>query len=152
MQKPLSAPDKSSPASGIAGLAYHPYARVAAPAVILVVEDSEDLRWCVAEYLRIAGYEVVETENAAEALAAIEAGIHIDLVFSDINMPGALDGAALARWLWINRPLLPIILTSGDARPDLERATPHHRFVRKPYSLDALEHDVRELVGTSVVQ
>ena len=158
---PLSAPDKSSHASGTAGHAYRTYgtvksgsfgATVAAPAVILIVEDSGDLRWCAAEYLRICGFEVVETQNAGDALAAIEGGLHVDLVFTDINMPGAMDGAALARWLAVNRPLLPIILTSGDSRPDLERATPRRRFVRKPYSLDALEHDVRELVGTSVMQ
>jgi CheY-like chemotaxis protein len=94
----------------------------------------------------------VESANAGEALAAIDAGIHIDLVFTDINMPGAMDGVALAQWLAVHRPLLPVILTSGEARPGLQRAVPHCRFVRKPYSLDALEHDVRALVGTSVIQ
>ena len=112
--------------------------------MILVVEDTEELRSCVAEYFRIVGFEVVATENAGEALAALASGIHVDLVFSDINMPGAMDGVGLAQWLAVNRPRLPVILTSGDSRPDLERATPHHRFVRKPYSLDALEHDIRQ--------
>ncbi|HEX3838894.1 MAG TPA: response regulator [Steroidobacteraceae bacterium] len=161
MSKLSPAADRLPRSSGAAGHAYHAYGSrkngsfgvgVATPAVILVVEDSEDLRCCVAEYLRIAGFEVVATENARQALAAIDAGIHIDLVFTDINMPGAMDGAALARWIAVNRPLLPIILTSGQSCPDLERAGPHRRFVRKPYSLDALEHDVREMIGTVVVQ
>jgi CheY-like chemotaxis protein len=115
--------------------------------VILVVEDTEELRTSVAEYFRIAGFDVVATENAGDALAAIDSGIHVDLVFTDINMPGAMDGVGLARWLSVNRPFLPIILTSGEARPELARAAPHYRFLRKPYSLDALEHDIRQLVS-----
>jgi CheY-like chemotaxis protein len=161
MDKPMPAPHKRLSVSGIAGHPRAPYGNlkagsygesVASPAVILVVEDTEDLRWCVAQYLRVAGFEVVESANAKEALAAIDTGTHIDLVFTDIHMPGAMDGVALARWLAVNRPLLPVILTSGEARPELQRTVPHCRFVRKPYSLDALEHDVRALVGTSVVQ
>jgi DNA-binding NtrC family response regulator len=129
-------------ASGSAG---HP--RQAAPAVILLVEDTEDLRSSVAEYFRIVGFDVIATENAGAALAALDSGMHVDLVFSDINMPGAMDGMGLARWLSVNRPLLPIILTSGEPAPELERSAPQYRFVRKPYSLDALEHDIRELVA-----
>jgi DNA-binding NtrC family response regulator len=142
VNKPLSNPAQSPKASGIAG---HPC--LAVPAVILVVEDTEELRSSVAEYFRIVGFEVVTTENARDALAAIDSGIHVDLVFSDINMPGAMDGLGLAHWLSVNRPLLPIILTSGEPRPELARSAPHYRFVRKPYSLDALEHDIRQLVS-----
>src|SRR5665213_3109875 len=145
MTKPVSAIDQSPHASGIAGYGYPVYAKlkdssfgpkVASPAVILIVEDTEDLRCSVAEYLRIAGFDVIEAENAPDAIATIDAGIHIDLVFTDINMPGAIDGAGLAHWLSDNRPLLPIILTSGESCPELERSTPHRRFMRKPYSLD----------------
>jgi CheY-like chemotaxis protein len=142
MNKQLSNPAHSSKAASLAGHSYH-----AAPAVIMVVEDTEDLRSSVAEYFRIVGFEVVATESASDALAAIDSGIRVDLVFTDINMPGAMDGVGLARWLSVNRPLVPIILTSGEARPELERAAPHYRFVRKPYSLDALEHDIRQLVS-----
>lgn len=142
MTKQFSNPAQSPKASAIAGHSYH-----AAPAVILVVEDTEDLRSSVAEYFRIVGFDVVATENAGDALAAIDSGIHVNLVFTDINMPGAMDGVGLARWLSVNRPLLPIILTSGEARPELARSAPHCRFVRKPYSLDALERDIRQLVS-----
>jgi DNA-binding NtrC family response regulator len=140
MSKQLSNPAQSPQASGSAGHAYG-----AAPAVILVVEDTEELRSSVAEYFRIVGFDVVATENAGDALAAIDSGIRVDLVFTDINMPGAMDGVGLAHWLSVNRPLVPIILTSGEPPP--ERSAPQYRFVRKPYSLDALEHDVRQLVS-----
>jgi CheY-like chemotaxis protein len=125
----------------------NPAQSLASPAVILVVEDTEDLRSSVAEYFRVVGFDVVATGNAGDALAAIDSGIHVDLVFTDINMPGTMDGVGLARWLSMNRPLLPIILTSGEPRPELERSGPHSRFVRKPYSLDALERDIRQLVA-----
>ncbi len=140
--KPRSKPAQSPNVSGTAGYPCH-----ASPAVILVVEDTEELRSSVVEYFRIVGFDVIATENAGAALAAIDSGIHVDLVFTDINMPGAMDGVGLARWLSVNRPLLPIILTSGEPRPELGRAAPHYRFVRKPYSLDALEHDIRQLVS-----
>jgi CheY-like chemotaxis protein len=115
--------------------------------VILVVEDTEELRSNVADYFRIVGFDVVATENAGAAVAAIDSGIHVDLVFTDINMPGAMDGAGLARWLSVNRPHMPIILTSGEPRPELKPPGPQYRFVRKPYSLDALEQDIRQLVS-----
>ncbi len=142
MTKQLSKPAQSPKLSGIAGRPCH-----AAPAVILVVEDTEELRSCVAEYFRIVGFDVVATENAGDALAAIDSGIHVDLVFTDINMPGAMDGVGLAHWLSVNRPSLPIILTSGEPRPKFEPSAPHYRFLRKPYSLDVLEHDIRQLVS-----
>jgi DNA-binding NtrC family response regulator len=119
---------------------------IAATPVILVVEDTADLCSCVSEYFRLAGFDVVATSNAQDALVAIDSGIHIDLVFTDVNMPGAMDGVGLAHWLSVNRPGLPIILTSGESRPELNRRTPGRRFVRKPYMLDVLEQDIRELI------
>ncbi|HEY6457736.1 MAG TPA: response regulator [Steroidobacteraceae bacterium] len=142
MAKQLANSARSPKVSGIAGHAIH-----GSPAVILVVEDTEELRSCVAEYFRVVGFDVVAAENAGDALAAIDSGIHVDLVFTDINMPGAIDGMGLARWLSAHRPLLPIILTSGDPRPELEGSAPHYHFVRKPYSLDELEHDIRQMVS-----
>jgi DNA-binding NtrC family response regulator len=142
VNKHQSTPAQLPKLSGIAGHRYQ-----AAAAVILLVEDTEELRSNVADYFRIVGFEVVATENAANALAAIDSGIHLDLVFSDINMPGAMDGVGLAHWLSVHRPLLPVILTSGEAHPELARSVPQYRFLRKPYSLDALEHDIRQLVA-----
>jgi CheY-like chemotaxis protein len=140
--KPQSHRAQPAAVSGIAGPPYH-----ASPAVIMVVEDTEELRSSVADYFRIVGFEVVATENAGDAVAAMDSGVHVDLVFTDINMPGAMDGVGLARWLSVHRPFTPIILTSGEPRPELGRSVPHYRFVRKPYSLDALEHDIRQLVS-----
>ena len=121
---------------------------VSSPAVILVVEDTEELLDCVAEYFRLAGFEVVAATNASEALDVIDSGRNVDLVFTDINLPGAVDGLGLAHWLSIHRPLLPVVITSGQSRPELPGTGPQRRFVPKPYVLDALEGDIRELLKT----
>jgi two-component system, response regulator PdtaR len=117
--------------------------------VILIVEDVADLRSSVSEYFRTVGFDVVAAENAQEALNIIRSGIHIDLVFTDVNMPGAMDGVALAQWLSVDRPGVPTILTSGELCPEIPRSAPHRRFVRKPYMLDELEHEIRKLIATS---
>jgi CheY-like chemotaxis protein len=66
---------------------------------VLLVEDEVLIRLGVAEHLREAGFNVVEAATATEAREIMLAGVAIDLVFSDINMPGELDGVGLAKWL-----------------------------------------------------
>src|SRR5271156_2242035 len=81
--------------------------------VILVVEDELLVRSPVAEFLRTAGYKVVEVANAAEAVAVFVTGTVIDLVFSDVDMPGPMDGVGLACWISRHHPGIHVILTSG---------------------------------------
>src|SRR3546814_6125781 len=86
---------------------------------VLGAEDDTLVRSAIAEALRDAGFRVMEAASADEALAYLEAAERVDLVFSDIQMPGSLDGFGLARRLRGRHPELPIILTSGNAaRPD----------------------------------
>jgi two-component system, response regulator PdtaR len=120
----------------------------AVPIIILVVEDWVGLRMPVAHYLRGSGYTVIESSNAQDALEVIASGIRIHLVFSDIQMPGDLNGIALAKHLEIQHPDLPVILTSGDAtvKPAVPSG-PLRQFLRKPYELDALERRIAALVG-----
>jgi DNA-binding NtrC family response regulator len=81
--------------------------------VVLVVEDEVFIRFDVADMLREDGFEVIEASNAQEALEALQSGCRIDLVFSDIQMPGAMNGMGLAGHVLENYPGLPVILTSG---------------------------------------
>jgi len=83
----------------------------------------------LAEDLRDAGYSVVEASNADEAMDYLNTGSQIDLVFSDIRMPGSMDGLELARRLRVERPALPVILASGGT----ERIA---TFVAKPYRME----------------
>jgi CheY-like chemotaxis protein len=99
---------------------------------VLVVEDEILIRSAVAEYLRGAAYRVIEAANAAEAITVFTAGLPIDVVFSDVQIPGAMDGLGLARWLRRRHPGVRVMLTSGagNAGGD-ERGA--ELFVPKPY-------------------
>jgi CheY-like chemotaxis protein len=117
---------------------------------ILVVEDEVLIRLVIADYLRECGFKVYEAGSAAEALEILEAGnTTIDLVFSDVRMPGEMDGFALAQWVRRNRPGLPVILTSGDRKKsevarDLCEDEP---FFAKPYELEPVVQRIRALIG-----
>ena len=85
------------------------------PPVVLLVEDETLLRDTTAEYLRLAGYTVIETADAAEALAAFAAEEPVDVVFSDVHLPGGnMDGWRLALWVRRHRGV-PVLLTSGHS-------------------------------------
>lgn len=102
---------------------------------VLVVEDEILIRSAVALHLRDAGHVVVEAANADEALRALAANRSIGLVFSDVNMPGTMDGIALARAIRHDRPGLKVLLasgagwTNGTAIEDVPRLTKPYSFV-----------------------
>jgi CheY-like chemotaxis protein len=122
----------------------------ARPPAVLVVEDEILLRTAVAFYLRDCGFDVVEAGNADEAIRVMNAGIRVDIVFSDINMPGSLDGFGLAQWLRRKRPGLKIILTSGAASTakDARERGEHGPILDKPYDHAALARRLRALTAS----
>ena len=85
---------------------------------ILIAEDEVLTRMVLAEELRDAGFFVVEASNADDAIAYLRTDSQIDLVFSDIHMPGSIDGLELARRLRVEHPTLPVILSSGRQGPE----------------------------------
>jgi len=103
-------------------------------AKLLIAEDDIFVRAMIAEFLRDVGYDVVEAENADEAVAVLESGMEIDLLFSDVKMPGSMNGCDLARQVREKWPDTRVILTSGysSALIDAERAT-DDPVVPKPY-------------------
>jgi CheY-like chemotaxis protein len=100
-------------------------------AYILIAEDEVLTRMVLAEELRDAGFFVIEASNADDAMAYLKTGSQIDLVFSDIQMPGSMDGLELARRLRVEHPSLPVILSSG--RQGAEGVAP---FISKPYRME----------------
>jgi len=112
---------------------------------ILVVEDEPVLRIVLADGLRAAGFAVVEAAGAEDALSCLRAGVPVDLVFSDVQMPGTLDGLALAHRIRCDYPLLPVVLTSGHAR--LESLGDARPFIPKPYDVDRVVVALREMLG-----
>ena len=108
---------------------------------MLVVEDSRDVAEVTTALLEQLGYRVVRAENAAEALRHLQQGIEFDLLFSDIVMPGAINGLGLAEICRERFPDIPVLLTSGfsDAA---QAADGRFDILRKPFELSALEHAI----------
>jgi CheY-like chemotaxis protein len=117
--------------------------------VVLVAEDEMIIRLAVAEHLRECGFQVVEAANGAEAQALILAGLEVDLVFSDIEMPD-VDGVTLVLWLAEHGVDAPIILTSGltEALESAQATCANVSvFVPKPYLERNLAQHVRALLS-----
>jgi len=112
--------------------------------VILLVEDDVLLRWVTADSLRESGFVVIEAANSAEAVRVMEA-TSVDALFSDIDMPGRMNGLALAQWVDQRRFNTKIILTSGVQKP-LRDAWKYASFLPKPYADDQVEHFLRSVL------
>lgn len=115
-----------------------------APGHVLIVEDDVMIRALLAEELRYAGLRVIEAASADEALSVFHAGAVVDLLFTDVQMPGSMNGVELARRVRAGNPTLPIILTSGAvAQPAGELGS----FLPKPYDYERAVAIVFEILG-----
>jgi two-component system, response regulator PdtaR len=115
-------------------------------AVILVVEDEALIRMGAADLVRAAGYEALEAGNAAHAIAILEARPDIHLVFTDIEMPGTMDGIKLAHYISNRWPPVKLIVASGKAIVDESQLPTGARFFSKPYHDDTIVEALRELL------
>jgi PAS domain S-box-containing protein len=118
-----------------------------AQGTVLLVEDSRDVADVTTSLLEQLGFRVVRAENAAEALRHLQQGIEVDLVFSDIVMPGAMNGLGLAQVCQERFPDIPVLLTSGfsDAA---QAADGHFDILRKPFELAVLERAIETAIGS----
>jgi two-component system, response regulator PdtaR len=112
--------------------------------MVLVVEDDVFERMGASDMFLDAGYEVLDAGSADEALRFFEAGSDIRLLFTDVSMPGAMNGAELARHVAARWPGVGIILASGRPRPD--RLTPSMRFHEKPYMPSEVLREAEEMM------
>jgi CheY-like chemotaxis protein len=121
------------------------------PPIVLVVDDDLLVREPIADYLREVGFDVLEAGDAHEAIDLADHADHVDLVFSDIRMPGELDGVGLARWFRAHRPNVPVLLTSGyDGKGFLGGELGHEvRLLQKPYTQDQVLRHIRRLLGAA---
>jgi DNA-binding NtrC family response regulator len=115
----------------------------AAP-VVLIVEDDVLLRLVTASNMRDAGFDVIEAANCAEAIRILDC-IPVDVLFSDIDIPGKVDGLALAQWVHRSQADTRIILTSGGERA-LGGAKEYASFLPKPYAEKDVEHLLRSVL------
>ncbi len=113
-------------------------------AVVLVVEDQPIIRMGAVDLIHRAGYEVLEASTADEAIAIMETRSDIRLVFTDVEMPGSMDGVKLAHYIRNRWPPVRLIVASGKALIP-ERSLPQgSQFFAKPYQdgklVEAIDH------------
>ena len=111
-----------------------------------MVEDEILVRLIAAEDLRTQGFRVIEAADAHEALTIVEAVARIDLVVTDVKMPGTLDGLGLARVLRLSHPHLKIVVVSGE-KLDADAAAVADMVFAKPYDGPRLVRAIRDLIG-----
>jgi CheY-like chemotaxis protein len=115
-----------------------------APVTILIVEDDEHVREFGVELLSEAGFRVLEATNGEEALSLLESDPNIGVLFTDINMPGPLDGLTLASVAAVQWPHLAIIIGSGNVLPRSGGLPRGIVFIRKPYNPESVVRLIRE--------
>ena len=115
--------------------------------VVLIVEDELLLRMDAADAIKSGGFEVVEAANADDAIEILETRPDITVVFTDIQMPGSMDGLKLARAVRGRWPPIKIVATSGLVDVGEKDLPEGGRFLPKPYHARQLAAVLRELTG-----
>jgi CheY-like chemotaxis protein len=107
---------------------------ISSGAKILVVEDEALIGEMIADALQEQGFDVFLVSNAADALRHVESGAPVDALFTDVHLPGGMDGSELASRVRSLRPDMPIVYASGRWQPtDRERLVARSVFLQKPY-------------------
>ena len=117
------------------------------PPVVLVVEDEPLLRMLAVEVVEEAGFIAIEAGDADEAVVLLESRSDITLLFTDINMPGSMDGLKLAHAVRDRWPPIKILVVSGKQQLQCSDLPSNSCFVGKPYQTSALVEELRLLVG-----
>ena len=113
--------------------------------VVLVVEDEPLVRALAVDVLEESGCEVIEAPTADYAVTVLEKRPDIRVVFTDVNMPGRIDGFQLARHVQDHYHRTGVIVASGKCVPEPGEISPNTMFMIKPYRADALVLAVRRL-------
>ena len=117
---------------------------------ILVVEDNEAVRVSAVELLGEEGYQVLTAANADVAMQMLLDGVTVDLIFTDVVMPGLIKSSDLAAWAKVQEPPVAVLFTSGHTRDIISRnhqLSPDTHLLSKPYSPEALTQMVRTVLG-----
>src|SRR6476661_7097025 len=115
--------------------------------VVLIVEDEALLRMDAVDMIAAAGFEAVEAANADQAIEILEARPDVAVVFTDIQMPGSMDGLKLARAVRGRWPPIKIVATSGQIEVKPTDLPEGGRFLPKPYSPTDVTGMLREMTG-----
>ena len=116
------------------------------PPVVLVVEDEPLVRMLAVDILEDEGFEVVEASTAAAVLALLEKRGDVTALFTDIDMPGGMNGLELAKVVHDRWPKVALVVTSGVFRPAADKLPNDGVFIQKPYATSAPVRVIRELI------
>jgi CheY-like chemotaxis protein len=116
--------------------------------VVLIVEDEVLLRWTAVAIIEDAGFDVVEAGSGIEAVSVLEKRSDIRTVFTDVEMPGSINGIQLAHLISTRWPSIGIMATSGKFRLRQDDLPAGARFLHKPYAVANLTDTLKELMGS----
>jgi two-component system, response regulator PdtaR len=116
--------------------------------VVLIVEDEPLLRMLAVEVVEEAGFVALEAGDAEEAVALLESRPDISVLFTDVNMPGSMDGLKLAHAVRTRWPPIKILVVSGEVRLQQSELPSNSCFVGKPYQAAAMVEELRSIVGS----
>ncbi len=119
---------------------------------VLVVEDEMVLRMRAVDIVEDAGFTAVEATNADQAISVLEARSDISLLFSDIQMPGSIDGLKLAYAVHERWPNIKIILVSGQINPSNDEKPENSRFFGKPIDSRQMIAELQDMIGTGTLE
>jgi CheY-like chemotaxis protein len=119
-------------------------------ATVLLVEDDPTIAELAMEVLDDAGYRIRTAPNAAKALETLRKGTPVDVMFSDIMMPGGMNGAELARIVREEFPAVFILLTTGYAEAAASALAQEFPVIAKPYGRDLLLDKLTQILGETV--
>jgi two-component sensor histidine kinase len=119
---------------------------------VLVVEDEMVLRMRAVDIVEDAGFTAVEAVNADEAISILEARSDISLLFTDIQMPGSMDGLKLAHAVHERWPAIKIILVSGQVKPSEAERPADSRFFGKPLGVEEMTTQLQAMIGAGALK
>src|SRR4051794_27845282 len=119
---------------------------------VLVVEDEMVLRMRAVDIVEDAGFHPVEAANADQAISILESRSDISLLFTDIQMPGSMDGLKLAHAVHDRWPAVKIILVSGQVRPSAAERPANSRFFGKPLAVEQMIAELQAMVGKGALK
>jgi CheY-like chemotaxis protein len=117
---------------------------------ILVVEDNEAVRSSAVELLSEEGYQVLTAANGDQAMQMLLEGVRVNLIFTDVVMPGLIKSSDLAAWAKVQNPPVAVLFTSGHTRDIISRnhqLSPDTHLLSKPYGPEALTHMIHTVLS-----
>lgn len=120
--------------------------------LILVVEDQPDVRRSAIEALLAMGYRTIEAADSGQAIGQLERHNDIDLLLTDVRMPGAMDGAELAFTVRSRWPTMGIVVLSGYFDPTMSSLPGGVGFLAKPYRIKELQEVIEQQLYSRIVE